>query len=103
MKSELRPGAKKPTTSKHPLHQQTSTVLNRKAKISESRWLLIEDRLRELVSLGEEPKRLQFGSATIYKGVKVICSKNEGSKDYPITTVAALYGLWEGSELGLLT
>ncbi|XP_058978632.1 uncharacterized protein LOC109613882 [Musca domestica] len=72
-------------------------------KISESRWLLIEDRLREQVFLGEDPSRLQFGSATVYKGVKVICCENEESKNFLVTAVAGLQELWDGSALAAVS
>uniref|UniRef100_A0A1I8NK73 DUF4780 domain-containing protein n=1 Tax=Musca domestica TaxID=7370 RepID=A0A1I8NK73_MUSDO len=72
-------------------------------KISESRWLLIEDRLREQVFLGEDPSKLQFGSATVYKGVKVICCENEESKNFLVTAVAGLQELWDGSALAAVS
>uniref|UniRef100_A0A1I8N0F8 Odorant receptor n=1 Tax=Musca domestica TaxID=7370 RepID=A0A1I8N0F8_MUSDO len=46
-----------------------------------------------------DPKRFQFGSATLYKGVKAIGCENEESKEFLGTTVAGFHELWQGCNL----
>lgn len=73
-------------------------------RISDSRWLLIEECLRDIVFSGAgSPMQMQFGSATLYKGVKVICCENVESKDFLVKTVGELGVLWEGSELAAVS
>ncbi|XP_058984888.1 uncharacterized protein LOC131805585 [Musca domestica] len=73
-------------------------------KISDSRWLLFEDRLRELVFTGEgDPRRMQFGSATLYRGAKVMCCENQESKDYLVTAVSGFRDLWQGCDLAAVS
>lgn len=42
-----------------------------------------------------DPKSLQFGSTTLYKGGKVIYCENEESKEFLVTTVAGIHGFWQ--------
>lgn len=81
MDVSLVPNETKPT-SRLTIKRRRSTKLSRKAKLAK---LPFEgDRL----SLEGVPKRLQFGSAILYKRVIFICCEKEESKIFLVTTVA---------------
>ncbi|XP_073827804.1 uncharacterized protein [Musca autumnalis] len=73
-------------------------------QIRESRWRLFEERLRDIIFSGDgDSTNTQFGSATLYKGVKVISCENKESLNFLVSTVNGLGSLWEGCELAAVS